>query len=183
MEGGGAPRVHVAGGVDELKLKVIINSSPHEAIVEKAAGEYRVTVDGQQYKCIFKENGLYINGELLPIKVDGALNDDALVTSGERVMKVRVEQIQEIEVLEATSTEEGGTILAKNLITAPMPGKVISLKVKVGDKVSERQVVAVMEAMKMENEILSESAGTVKEIKVKPGETIEGGQTLVVLDG
>jgi glutaconyl-CoA decarboxylase len=36
--------------------------------------------------------------------------------------------------------------------------------------------------MKMENEILSESAGTVKEIKVKPGETIEGGQTLVVLD-
>jgi biotin carboxyl carrier protein len=169
--------------VDELKLKVIINSSPHEAVVEKAAGEYRVTVDGQQYKCVFKENGLYINGELLPIQVEGTLNDGAIVTSGERLMKVRVEQVQEIELVEATSSQEGGTLQAKNLITAPMPGKLISLKVKLGDKVAERQVVAVMEAMKMENEILAESAGTVKEIKVKPGETIEGGQTLVVLDG
>lgn len=168
--------------MDELKLKVIINSAPHEAIVEKAAGEYRVTVDGQQYKCVFKDNGLYINGEILPIKVEGALNDDATVSSGERVMKVRVEQVQEIEAVEATSAEEGGALQAKNMVTAPMPGKVISLKVKVGDKVAERQVVAVMEAMKMENEILSETAGTVKEIKVKPGETIEGGQTLVVLD-
>lgn len=169
--------------MDELKLKVIINSSPHEAVVEKAAGEYRVTVDGQQYKCVFKENGLYINGELLPIQVEGTLNDGAIVTSGERLMKVRVEQVQEIELVEATSSQEGGTLQAKNLITAPMPGKLISLKVKLGDKVAERQVVAVMEAMKMENEILAESAGTVKEIKVKPGETIEGGQTLVVLDG
>lgn len=168
--------------MDELRLKVIINSAPHEVVVEKAAGEYRVTVEGQAYKCIFKENGLYVNGELLPIKVEGGLNDDATATSGGRVMKVRVEQVQEIEAVDAGAADEAGQTQAKNLITAPMPGKVISIKVKQGDKVAERQVVAIMEAMKMENEILSETAGTVKEIKVKPGETVEGGQTLVVLD-
>jgi glutaconyl-CoA decarboxylase len=182
VESGRQARIDDARGVDELKLKVIINNAPHEVTVEKAAGEYRVTVEGQAYKCVFKENGLYVNGELLPIKVEGALNDSADVTSGERRMKVRVEQVQEIEAVEASASSEGGAVTAKNLITAPMPGKVISIKVKVGDKVAERHVVAVMEAMKMENEILSESAGTVKEIKVKPGETIEGGQTIVVLD-
>jgi biotin carboxyl carrier protein len=183
VEGRRPPRVDDARGVDELKLKVIINNSPHEVVVEKAAGEYRVVVEGQAYKCIFKENGLYVNGELLPIKVEGALNDSADVTSGERKMKVRVEQVQEIEVVEASASSEGGAVQAKNLITAPMPGKVIAIKVKVGDKIGERHVVAVMEAMKMENEVLSESAGTVKEIKAKQGEMLEGGQTLVVLDG
>ncbi len=63
-----------------------------------------------------------------------------------------------------------------------MPGKVISVKVKVGDEVKVNQVVLVLEAMKMENEILSEAAGKVKEIKVRPGEAVEGGQTLVVVE-
>ena len=65
---------------------------------------------------------------------------------------------------------------------SPMPGKVISVKVKVGDEVKVNQVVLVLEAMKMENEILSEAAGKVKEIKVRPGEAVEGGQTLVVVE-
>jgi glutaconyl-CoA decarboxylase len=63
-----------------------------------------------------------------------------------------------------------------------MPGKLISIKVKVGDKVQANTLVAVLEAMKMENEILAGVAGTVKEIKVKPGETVDGGKTLLVIE-
>ena len=50
-----------------------------------------------------------------------------------------------------------------------MPGKIISVKVKAGDAVAQNQIVAVLEAMKMENEIQSEVAGTVKSVSVKAG--------------
>jgi biotin carboxyl carrier protein len=64
---------------------------------------------------------------------------------------------------------------------APMPGKIISIKVKTGDKVAQNQIVAVLEAMKMENEIQSEVAGTVMSVSVKPGEMVEGGQVILVV--
>ncbi|HSV41892.1 MAG TPA: biotin/lipoyl-containing protein, partial [Methanomassiliicoccales archaeon] len=71
---------------------------------------------------------------------------------------------------------------AAGVILAPMPGKVINIKVKAGDEVRSNQVVMILEAMKMENEIMAEAGGKVKEIKVKAGEVVEGGQPLVVLE-
>jgi biotin carboxyl carrier protein len=62
-----------------------------------------------------------------------------------------------------------------------MPGKIISIKVKAGDTVSQNQIVAVLEAMKMENEIQSDVAGTVQSVSVKAGESVEGGQVLLVV--
>ncbi|HPR98099.1 MAG TPA: biotin/lipoyl-binding protein, partial [Methanomassiliicoccales archaeon] len=58
----------------------------------------------------------------------------------------------------------------------------MSVKVKVGDTVAANQVVCVLEAMKMENEVQTEVAGKVKEVKVKAGETVEGGQPLIVVE-
>lgn len=66
-------------------------------------------------------------------------------------------------------------------IKAPMGGKVLKISVKVGDSISEDDEVAVLEAMKMEMPILSEDDGTVAEIKVQPGQTVEAEQVLVVL--
>ena len=56
-------------------------------------------------------------------------------------------------------------------IVAPMPGKVISVEVQPGDKVSKGKTVLVYEAMKMENDVDSEIEGTVKRVFVKPGDT------------
>ena len=67
-------------------------------------------------------------------------------------------------------------------VLAPMPGKIMSLKVKVGDAVQVNQVMLVLEAMKMENEVLTEVAGKVKEVKVRAGETVEGGQILLIVE-
>jgi len=66
-------------------------------------------------------------------------------------------------------------------IKAPMGGKVIKVSVNVGDKISEDDEVAVLEAMKMEMPILSEEDGTVAEVKVSAGQTVEAEQVLVVL--
>ncbi|MCA1989094.1 MAG: acetyl-CoA carboxylase biotin carboxyl carrier protein subunit [Desulfarculus sp.] len=66
-------------------------------------------------------------------------------------------------------------------IKAPMGGKVIKISVNVGDSISEDDEVAVLEAMKMEMPILCEEDGTVAEIKVSAGQTVEAEQVLLIL--
>jgi biotin carboxyl carrier protein len=66
-------------------------------------------------------------------------------------------------------------------VTAPMPGKIVKLLVKPGDKVQPRQGVVVVEAMKMENELRARAAGTVSEVRVAEGASVEAGAILVIL--
>ncbi len=67
-------------------------------------------------------------------------------------------------------------------ILAPMAGKIIEIKVNVGDSVHEDDEVAVIEAMKMEMPILTDTDGTVKEIKVNKGDSIEADQVLMIIE-
>ncbi len=67
-------------------------------------------------------------------------------------------------------------------VVAPMPGRVVRLLVANGDEVSARQPIVVVEAMKMENELRAPKAGHVKEIAVKPGESVEAGRVLAVIE-
>jgi glutaconyl-CoA/methylmalonyl-CoA decarboxylase subunit gamma len=64
-------------------------------------------------------------------------------------------------------------------ITAPLPGVILHTLVKEGDSVSKGQKVIVMEAMKMENNILSETDGVVKSIKAKDGQNVMQGDVLM----
>ncbi len=66
-------------------------------------------------------------------------------------------------------------------VTMPMNGKVISLKVQVGQAVEEDQELLIIEAMKMELPIVTPEAGTVKEIKAKEGESYQVGDVLAVI--
>ena len=67
------------------------------------------------------------------------------------------------------------------VVEAPMPGKILDIKVKAGDAVGYGQVVIIMEAMKMETEIVAPGAGTVASVNVNVGDTVETGATLVTL--
>ena len=67
-------------------------------------------------------------------------------------------------------------------VEAPMPGKILDIKVKVGDAVGYGQCVIVMEAMKMETEIVAPAAGTVAAINVSTGDSVETGAVLVTLN-
>ncbi len=69
-----------------------------------------------------------------------------------------------------------------NEITAPMGGKLIDVKVKVGDTVNENDEVVILEAMKMELPIVATSSGTVKEVKCNKGDNVEADAVLVVLE-
>jgi glutaconyl-CoA decarboxylase len=67
-------------------------------------------------------------------------------------------------------------------VKAPLPGVVLSLKVKPGDAVKRGQLLLILEAMKMENEILSAADGTVREILVSAGNNVNTNDVLMVLD-
>lgn len=67
-------------------------------------------------------------------------------------------------------------------VTSPLPGVILSVKVKQGDKVSAGQTVAVLEAMKMENAIEAETAGTVTAVHVQNGESVLEGAKIVTLE-
>ncbi len=63
-------------------------------------------------------------------------------------------------------------------VNSPMPGNILDVKVKVGDKVAEGQVLMVLEAMKMENEISAPVSGTVASVNVSAGSTVASGDVL-----
>ena len=67
-------------------------------------------------------------------------------------------------------------------INAPMGGKVIDVKVKVGDTVNEDDEVAIIEAMKMELPIVATLSGKVKEVRCNKGDAVEAEAVLIVLE-
>ena len=67
-------------------------------------------------------------------------------------------------------------------IQAPMPGLVVNVPLEVGASVEQGQAVIVLEAMKMENDLVSPITGTIKEIKVGKGQTVEQGAVLVLVE-
>ena len=67
-------------------------------------------------------------------------------------------------------------------ILAPMPGKILEVKVNVGDTVNENDEVIILEAMKMELPIAASSSGVVKEIKCNKGDSVEADDVLIVLE-
>ena len=67
-------------------------------------------------------------------------------------------------------------------VTAPMPGKILGIKVQAGQSVAKGDAIIVLEAMKMENEIVAPSDGTIATIEVAVGDAVEAGQTLATLN-
>ncbi len=66
-------------------------------------------------------------------------------------------------------------------VTALMPGRIVRIKVEEGDEVRKGTGLLILEAMKMENEILAPCDGTIGEIRVEQGQTVEGGALLIVI--
>lgn len=67
-------------------------------------------------------------------------------------------------------------------VTSPMPGKILAVKASVGQAVKKGEVVLILEAMKMENEVVAPEDGTIASIDVAVGSAVEAGDTLATLN-
>ena len=75
-----------------------------------------------------------------------------------------------------------GQLGEKDKIFAPMPGKIVKIQVAVGDVIVEKQPMVIVEAMKMENEVMSRAAGMVKAINFAPGDQVDTETPIIELE-
>jgi pyruvate carboxylase subunit B len=162
---------------------VLVNG---EAIEVDVDGE-RVTIAGQTYSATLGAipgtplRQLLLDGRPLTLSVEALGRGRwALTPAGER---------WEIEVLDErtrhirTLTGAGDQRRLAEVLKAPMPGLVVRVQAKAGDKVAAGTGLIVLEAMKMENELKAAAPGTIRAIRVSPGEAVEKGQVLVEFEG
>lgn len=167
-----------------MKWIVRNTSGPQEVVVERGADGFVVSVDGRRLAVDL----IPINGAEASLRfVDDGRSYHVTyhhgpgrrwrVAVGEREFDYEV--LTPVEAIEAIAAEG---VRGPSRITAPIPGKVVAVKVAIGDSVEAGQSVVVLEAMKMENELTAEQPGTVTAVHVAPGATVETGALLVELD-
>jgi 3-methylcrotonyl-CoA carboxylase alpha subunit len=119
-------------------------------------------------------------GDGLALQYGGQRSTVHVVRNGEVAHVFTPEGATQITVLDALA-HAGETSTEGGRLSAPMPGKVVSFAVQAGDKVSKGQVLAVMEAMKMEHTIAAPADGVVAELLYAPGDQVAEGAELLKL--
>ena len=132
-----------------------------------------------------------INGNEYQVSVNSIVGKHAEVQVNGVTYKVEISEKAECAdvapktVTSTSSTPEKAAALNakgdKKSVTAPLPGVIVALKVQVGEQVKAGQTIAVLEAMKMENDIQSEYDGVVLSVDVNPGDSVLEGATIVTI--
>ncbi|MDY3042052.1 acetyl-CoA carboxylase biotin carboxyl carrier protein subunit [Streptococcus pluranimalium] len=130
--------------------------------------KFQISVDGKEYLVEMEE----IGGTPAPAAAPSP--SPAVAPASAPVAEKPVEPTP---VPPASSAPAGADALA-----APMPGTILKVLVNVGDSVSENQPLMILEAMKMENEIVASSAGTVSAIHVSAGQMVNPGDGLITIN-
>ena len=123
----------------------------------------------QEDALVRKDVVLEVNGKRF--EVAAWVPESAGVTVSQKPSKAR-----------RSASNTGGAGAGSGQVTVPMQGTIVKVLVEVGQEVSEGEPVVVLEAMKMENNINADKSGTVKEVKVGPGDTVGAGDVVVVID-
>lgn len=119
-----------------------------------------------------------INGNEYEVEVNSYSGDRAKVTVNGTTYNVEICGQDPVVI---SPIDGSKTSVINKVVEAPLPGIITSVKVKVGDHVKAGQVVAILDAMKMENEILTEHDGVIASVDVVPDESVLEGSTIVTL--
>jgi len=138
---------------------------------------YRVVTDAGEHRV----EASYLDESTLLLRLDGRCYRVAVGRNGrECFVAVAGETYAFVPEIGLSGPHSVATVVAPE-ITAPMPGKVLQVLAHVGDHVTAGDGLLILEAMKMENRLVADAAGTVAELRVAAGEMVEGGQVLLVL--
>ncbi len=143
------------------KFIAYIDSDPLEVTVAEAGNPSHLSLiaGNRSYDVTIEDEGLVsVDGEMFPVKVED-----------ERAL-----QLAQFRRSSQRAVEES--------IAAPMPGLVVEVEVKAGDRVKEGEGLVVIEAMKMQNELKAPREGKVKKVLAKKGMPVNGGDTLLVME-
>lgn len=145
--------------------EITLDGQPRQVDLQQIGGLplYSLILDGRSYE-VYVEN----DGSFYRVLLEGAL------------FSFQVED--ERHALYWPTGPGVSSVTHVSNVVAPIPGLVVSVVVQCGDKVVAGQSLVILEAMKMENELVAPRAGIVKEIHCQPHEVVEQGQVLVVIE-
>jgi biotin carboxyl carrier protein len=141
---------------------------------------YTVTVNGTTYDVAVEETTGNKNNTPNQMPIPKSSVQRESVTEKTATEKNAMEQ-KEIPV-NLPKQNDSETLSGRLSVNAPMPGKILSIKVNKGQEVKRGEVLFVLEAMKMENEIVASEDGTIVGILVTVGENVESGDVLATLN-
>ncbi len=149
---------------DPEENQILINGVAHVIDFQSVSGGpvYSLLVDGRSF-----EVHVYPTDEGWQVLMQGELYP-ALVED---------EREQRLRAALGPKTSDGGEFQLR----APMPGLVVSVPVSEGQKIEKGDVLAILESMKMQNELKSPRAGTVTRLRIKPGDSVEQKQVMLTV--
>ncbi len=159
-------------------LEFLFQGELSAARCEKSGDGYKVTVGEREFEFVPAGDDLYsvfLNGRRCVIgaaEYKGKFYID--------IDSVLLEVAEPSE--EAALGGAGGEMGEKDKILAPMPGKIVKIQVEVGQQVPDRHPMVIVEAMKMENQVLSQAAGTVKAINFAEGDQVDTETPIIELE-
>lgn len=154
--------------------------------------ELSLTLDGTTYKVILDGNSVVVNGRPFVVGLDA--DQDKVVVDGvpytvqvesEKAVVNGIAHSLQVSGLGEEKTGPRPAAVApagEGAVTAIMPGKIIRVLVGEGDHVDDGQVICILEAMKMENELKAPRAGVVKALYVQAGQDVEMGSVLAEIE-
>jgi len=154
------------------KFRLVLEGVPYE--IERKGD--LLLVDGQEFSWSVKGDTVNVAGNAHTVQVQGnSASVDGIAYS------IEAQGLEEPQPGKARKTamahhDDVG------VITAVMPGLVIKINKKEGERVEAGEVVMILEAMKMQNELQARQSGVVKQINVKQGESVEIRQVLAVIE-
>ena len=130
--------------------------------------QYKITVNGKLYDVSVEEVGEILGGVQASKTISTFVNTDNANINNNNEKQISNKPQDSIPIDENAIS-----------IKAPMPGTILSFNVSVGDTVSEGQVLVILEAMKMENELVAPASGKVKSIHVEKGSSVVENQIIL----
>ncbi|MBK9795928.1 MAG: biotin/lipoyl-binding protein [Holophagaceae bacterium] len=130
------------------------------------------------------EPGCYsilMGGRSVEVRLDQARSPDPEAHAYRAMLYDGAYEFALVDPRRALLSAAGGAGAGGGLLSSPMPGKIVKLLVQPGDMVQEGQTLLVMEAMKMQNELKTNTTGTVSTVHVQEGATVETGAALITV--
>ena len=142
--------------------------------------EYKYTINGNKYEVVIGD----IVDNIAAVKVNGEDFQVEMEPEAEPEKKKVVLGKPAAAASEgaATATADAANVNTNNAVKAPLPGTIVEVKVAVGDEVQPGDIVVVLEAMKMANNLEAEKGGKVTAVLVQPGQSVMEDDALVVIE-
>jgi biotin carboxyl carrier protein len=162
-----------------MELEFTIENTSHKLQLEFKDGQYKIGLDDEEYavdSTVISDNclSLLVNGKTFTVYFAEA--------NGKKYVSIGGEQFCIEEARSEASSASAGDATGVDeapVAASPMPGKVVKILVKLGDKVEQGQGLVIVEAMKMENEIKSPVKGIVDKVNFKPGDLVDAAQPIL----